>query len=128
MTTKEAETAIRAAMLEHGSPNWVAYVPRSVRASVPIERIAELREELARSRRRSDPVAALVDIAAERHGEILSTAEIADIAGVGRSTVLNAADKRPDAFVKRGRGKYELRDAAKDREEAKKNPQGGNEQ
>lgn len=120
----EAEKAIRDAMVEHGSPNWVAYVPMSVRRKVTPKRIAELREELARSRRRTDPVAALVEWAAERHGQTATTAQIAEAAGVSNSTALNAIDKRPDVFIKRGRGKYELRDAAQDRADARKD-QGG---
>jgi hypothetical protein len=121
MTQKEAEKAIREAMLEHGSPNWVAYVPRSVRAAVPVDRIAELREELARSRRRGDPLSDLVGWAAANHGLVATTAQIAEAVGVSTSTVLNAVDKRPDTFIKRGRGKYELRDSNKDRAEARTN-------
>jgi len=116
----EAEKAIRDAMVEHGSPNWVAHVPMSVRRQVPPKRIAELRDELARSRRRSDPMSTLVEWAAGRHGQTATTAEIAEAAGVSNSTALNVIDKRPDVFIKRGRGKYELRDAAQDRADARK--------
>lgn len=117
----DPEKLVREAMIEHGSPNWVAHVPLSVRKQVPMARIAELREEFARSRRRSDPVAILVEWAAERHGQEATTAEIAEAAGVSRSTALNAIDNRPDVFIKKSRGKYQLRDAELDREEARKN-------
>jgi hypothetical protein len=117
----DAEKLIRQAMIEHGTPNWVAHVPISVRKLVPVSRIAELREELARSRKRHDPLSALVEWAAERHGQTATTAEIAEAVGVSNSTALNVIDKRPDVFIKKARGRYELRDAAEDRAQARNN-------
>ncbi len=118
-TNIEAENAVRDAMIEHGSPNWIAYVPMSVRKILPPGRIAELRDDLARSRKRVDTPTALAEWAAERHGQTATTLEMAEAVGVSRSVALKAIENRPDVFLKRGRSKYELRDAAKDRAEAR---------
>lgn len=122
----DPEKLVREAMIEHGSPNWVAHVPISVRRQVPQEKISQMRDEFARSRRRTDPVSILVEWAAERHGQEATTAEIAEAAGVSRSTALNAIDNRPDVFIKKARGKYQLRDAELDREQARKNKENQN--
>jgi hypothetical protein len=77
-------------------------------------------EENKPRKRREDPVSLILEWSKTQVEQLVSTAQIAEAGGVSRSTALNIIDKRPDVFIKRSRGQYEVRDPQKDREQARK--------
>jgi len=79
----------------------------------------ELEEKKPR-KRREDPVSLIIEWSKTQVEQLVSTAQIAEAGGVSRSTALNIIDKRPDVFIKRSRGQYEVRDPKKEREQARK--------
>lgn len=91
-------------------------VDRRVQAAV----LGREPDEKKPRKRKGDPVALIVGWSKTQVGNHVSTAQIAEAGGVSRSTALNIVDKRPDVFIKRARGSYEVRDPQKDREQARK--------
>jgi len=117
---KAAESAIRDAMIEHGTPNWIAYVPTSVRKQVPSDRLIELRQQYAQ---RSANVA---NKSATKHDLIdewcannifaeVTIAELAEIGGCSRGFARKKTIDRPDVFRRISHTTYEIRDPQEDR-------------
>lgn len=121
---KEAEKKIRDAMIEHGTPNWIAYVPSSVRKQVDPKRLTELRDQYARM---SENVASkrdtkhdLIDewCAKNVYAEV-TLAELAEIGNCSREFVRQKALARPDIFRRVSHRTYEIRDPQEDRKVAR---------
>lgn len=105
--------ADRASILQHYA------IDRKVQAVV----LGREPEEKKPRKRREDPLALILEWSKTHVEQLVSTAQIAEAGGVSRTTALNIVDKRPDVFIKRSRGQYEVRDPQKDREQARKENQ-----
>ena len=119
-----AESAIRDAMIEHGTPNWIAYVPASVRRQITVDRMNELREQHAQ---RSANVA---NKSTTKHDLIdewcannifaeVTLAELAVIGGCSRAFARKKTIDRPDVFRRISHTTYEIRDPQADRKGAR---------
>jgi hypothetical protein len=71
-------------------------------------------------KRREDPISLVLEWSKTQVEQLVTTAQIAEAGGVSRATALSIIDKRPDVFIKRSRGQYEVRDPQKDRDQARK--------
>lgn len=119
-----AEKKIRDAMIEHGTPNWIAYVPSRLRKEVAPEKINELREKYAQ---RSANVAnqsktkhELIDDWCRNNvfAEV-TLAELAEIGGCSRGFARKKTIDRPDVFRRISHTKFEIRDPEEDRKVAR---------
>lgn len=115
------EEMIRDAMIEHGTPDWIASVPSSVRQKVPAELINQLRMEYARPSARivarRDTKHDLIDTWCREN--VFANVTLADLAKIGNCSKEFARQKtinRPDIFRKLDqRGLFEIRDPQADR-------------
>lgn len=116
----DAEKKIRDAMIEHGTPNWIAYVPTSIRKQVGAQRIAELRTEHASTS------ANVASKSATKHDLIdewcannvfaeVTIAELAEIGNCSRGFARKKTIDRPDVFRRISHTTYEIRDPQEDR-------------
>ena len=119
-----AEKVIREAMIAHGTPNWIAYVPTSIRRQVSSETLVALRETYAQ---RSPNVANktetkhdLIDrwCADNVFAEVTVT-QLAEIGNCSTGFVRKKIAERPDVFRKIGRATFEIRDPQEDRRSAR---------
>ena len=119
-TTSDEEQMIIEAMIEHGTPNWVASVPSRVRRSVPATRIAELREQYASL---SESIANKRDTKHDLIDEwckenVFAEVTLADLAQIGNCSKEFARQKtiaRPDIFRRLTHRTFEIRDPQADR-------------
>lgn len=115
-----AEKTIRDAMIEHGTPNWIAYVPVSIRKQVPTDRLTELRQQYAQ---RSAHVANKTETKNDLIDEWctnnvfaeVTIAELAEIGGCSRGFARKKILARPDIFRRISHTTYEIRDPQEDR-------------
>jgi hypothetical protein len=117
----DPEQMIREAMIEYGTPDWVACVPSSIRKQVPAEIISALRDEhakpSARVMARRDTKHDLIDAWCREN--VFAHVSLADLAQIGNCSKEFARQKtinRPDIFRKLDkRGTFEIRDPQADR-------------
>jgi hypothetical protein len=117
----DAETEIVIAMKEHGTPNWIAYVPSSVRQLVTAERMVELRAEHAETSANIANKTAtkndLIDTWCEQHVlEQVTLEELATIGNCSKSFVRKKTTDRPDIFRRINRSTFQVRDPQADRQ------------
>ena len=117
---KNVEQVVIDAMIEHGTPNWIAYVPKSIRSEVGVERIAELRSEYAHTSsnvaNRSETKHDLIDewCANNVFAEV-TLAQLAEIGNCSRGFARKKTIDRPDVFRRISHTTYEIRDPQEDR-------------
>lgn len=126
MNVHEAEETIRRAMIEHGTPNWVAHVSSVTRNLVPPARITELREKFARTSanrvdRRDTKHDKLDAYLRANPGALVTIAQLAEIAGCSREFIRQRALERPDVLrfeFRRATGNvYSIRNPIADRQQ-----------
>jgi hypothetical protein len=115
------EQMIKNAMIEHGSPNWVAYVPSSVRKQVPAVVIDDLRKSFAgisaSVANKRDTKHDLIDRwCVENVFAIVTLAELAQIGNCSKEFVRQKTIDRSDIFRRVSRSSYEIRDPKEDRQ------------
>jgi hypothetical protein len=120
-TSMKPEQMIKEAMVEHGSPNWVAYVPSSVRKQVPADVIADLRKSFAgvseSVANRRDTKHDLIDRwCVENVFAIVTLADLALVGNCSKEFVRQKTLDRPDIFRRLSRSSYEIRDPQADRQ------------
>lgn len=123
---KNIEKMIRDAMIEHGTPNWVAYVPSSLRKQVAPEKIDALRNEYASASanvaNRNETKHDLIDRWCRDN--VFAEVTLADLAEIGNCSKEFARQKtiaRPDIFRRISHTTYEVRDPQADRNKEKGN-------
>ena len=114
------EQMIKNAMIEHGSPSWVAYVPQSVRKQVPAQVIDDLRKSFAGvsgsvANRRDTKHDLIERWCLENVFAIVTLAELAHIGNCSKEFVRQKTIDRPDIFRRVSRSSYEIRDPKEDR-------------
>jgi len=119
-----AEKMIRDAMIEHGTPNWVAYVPTSIRRQIPSETLIALREQYAELSatvaKRTDTKHDLIDRwCADNVFAEVTIAQLAEIGGCSGGFVRKKIAQRPDVFRRISHKTYEIRDPQADRKGGK---------
>lgn len=122
LTSKQAIEIVKAAMAEHGSPTWVAFVPSRIRRMVPGALICQMIEATkngAVPEKRADKYEAIYAWAAERIFEQVSPKQIMEIGNISYPTALKLIENRPDIFRKIKNGVYEIRDPQADRKAVK---------
>jgi hypothetical protein len=121
-----AEKIIIDAMIEHGTPNWVAYVPISVRKQITATRTVELREKYARlsesvANKRDTKHDLIDDWCANNVFAEVTLAELAAIGNCSKEFVRQKTIARPDIFRRISHTTYEIRDPHEDRNREKGN-------
>lgn len=120
----DAEKIIIDAMIEHGTPNWIAYVPKSVRSQVAPATISALRDKFARLStnvaNRSETKHDLIDewCANNVFAEV-TLAQLAEIGNCSRGFARKKTIDRPDVFRRISHTTYEIRDPQEDRKAAR---------
>jgi flagellar basal body rod protein FlgC len=117
---KKEERIIRDAMIEHGTPNWIANVPSSLRKQVSAERIAELRKEFATTseniaNRHSTKNELIESWCKENVFAEVTIAQLAEIGNCSKGFARKKVNARPDVFKKINNRSYEIRDPQQDR-------------
>lgn len=116
----EAILMIREAMIEHGTPNWIAYVPASIRKQLSAGQIAELRETYAKKSanvaNKTETKHDLIDEWCKNNvfAEV-TLAQLAEIGNCSRGFARKKTIERPDVFRRISHTTYEIRDPQADR-------------
>jgi hypothetical protein len=97
------------AIAEHGSPNWIAYVPSSVRRQVPYDIITALLATARKTRADDKHRLILNHVLSNPYTEI-TTAQVAEIMQVSLPTARIFIADNPQHFTAHGRGKWMIRD------------------
>lgn len=104
---------VATAIAEHGSPNWIAYVPSSVRRQVPYDIITALLAN-ARKTRANDKHRLILNHILENPYTEITTAQVAQIMQVSVPTARAFIIDNPQHFTAHGRGKWMIRDYEKE--------------
>lgn len=116
----DAEKIIIDAMLEHGTPNWVAYVPMSIRKQISATRTVELRETYAKKSpsvaNKTETKHDLIDEWCKNNvfAEV-TLAQLAEIGNCSRGFARKKTIERPDVFRRISHTIFEIRDPQADR-------------
>ncbi len=121
-----AEKIIIDAMIEHGTPNWVAHVPISIRKQITATRTVELRETYAKKSpsvaNKTETKHDLIDRwCADNVFAEVTVGQLAEIGNCSTGFVRKKIAERPDVFRKIGRSTFEIRDPQEDRNREKGN-------
>ena len=115
-----AEKIIIDAMIEHGTPNWIAYVPTSIRKQITATRTVELRETYAKKSpsvaNKTETKHDLIDEWCKNNvfSEV-TLAQLAEIGNCSRGFARKKTIDRPDIFRRISHTTYEIRDPQEDR-------------
>jgi Fic family protein len=99
---------VATAIAEHGSPNWIAYVPSSIRRQVPYDIITALLAN-ARKTRPDDKHRMILNHIVENPNTETTTAQVAQIMQVSLPTARSFITDNPQHFTDQGRGKWMIR-------------------
>ena len=113
MNTPTPIEQVANAIAEHGSPNWIAYVPSSVRRQVPYDILTALIANARKTRANDKHRLILNHIMANPYTEI-TTAQVAKIMQVSIPTARSFILDNPQHFNPHGRGKWMIRNYEKE--------------
>lgn len=99
---------VAAAIEEHGSPNWVAYVPMNIVRQVPYELLVELLAN-AKKVRMNDKNRLMLNHALANADTTITTTEAAAIMQASIPTARKFLADNPALFSSTGRGKWVIK-------------------